>query len=153
MSPETTTARILQYDLRIDVAAPRDSVWRALTEETNHWWLPDFHMVGEGSVVTFDARAGGQLLETREDGGSLLWYTVHMCVPGRSLHMVGHIAPEWGGPLTTMLHLSLEEEGDGTVLHVHDAQFGHVTEEGAGSLREGWRQLFTDGLKRHAEAR
>ena len=140
-----------KYELEIEIEAPRERVWEALTNETDMWWLPDFRMVGEGSAVHFEARAGGHLVESREDGGSLLWYTVQMCMPGESLHLAGHIAPEWGGPATTMLHLALAEKDGKTVLLVQDALFGHVAEKTANSLESGWRQLFTDGLKQHAE--
>lgn len=151
MSPSTLEAKTVSYELEIPIEAPKDAVWRALTEETNAWWLPDFHMVGEGSVVSFDARAGGQLLESREDGGSLLWYTVHMCTPGESLHMASQIFPQWGGPATSQLQLSLEESGGRTILRVQDAHYGHVSEANVRSLEEGWRQLFSEGLKRHVE--
>jgi len=38
------------------IDAPRERVWQALVDETNAWWLPDFHMVGEGSVVTLGSQ-------------------------------------------------------------------------------------------------
>ena len=151
MSSETLPVQALMYELQISIDAPKAVVWRALTEETNAWWLPDFHMVGEGSVVSLEARAGGHLIESRAEGGSLLWYTVHMCVPEKSLHLVGFMAPEWGGPATTMLELSLKETDTGTRLVVRDALFGHVTESTAKSLEEGWGKLFGKGLKEHAE--
>jgi uncharacterized protein YndB with AHSA1/START domain len=143
--------RAKKYQLEIVIDAPREAVWRALVDETDAWWLPDFHMLGEGSVVTFDATAGGQLIERKEDGGSLLWYTVSMCTPGESLHLVGHMAPAFGGPSTTMLHLALTERDGATVLSVEDALFGHVTDASVSSLEAGWAQLFGDGLKRHVE--
>ena len=151
MSSETLPVQALKYELQIQIAAPKAAVWQALTEETNAWWLPDFHMVGEDSVVTLEARAGGHLIESKADGGSLLWYTVHMCIPGQSLHLVGFMAPEWGGPATTMLELSLEETDTGTQLVVRDALFGQVTKSVAKSLEEGWGKLFGQGLKQHAE--
>ncbi len=152
MSVETLDTKALKYELEIEIEAPKEAVWKSLTEETNAWWLPDFHMVGEGSVVTFDARAGGELVERRADGGSLLWGTVHMCTPGESLHMVGHHFPQWGGPATSLLHFALEERGSSTVFRVIDGLFGHVAESHAQSLFEGWTQLFSEGLKPHAEA-
>jgi uncharacterized protein YndB with AHSA1/START domain len=151
MTTLTSETRVGQYALEIQINAPRAAVWQALVDETNAWWLPDFHMVGEGSVVSFDARAGGQLIETKPDGGSLLWYTVQMCAPQESLHLVGFCAPEWGGPATTMLRLKLEDTDGGTLLSVSDALVGRVTDESLESLRAGWLQLFTDGLKSFAE--
>ena len=151
MSATTHDTRTVIYDLEIIIDAPRAAVWKALTEETDNWWLADFHMVGEGSVVTLDATAGGHLIEKTEDGASLLWYTVQMCTPGESLHLVGHSAPQWGGPSISMLHLALEDRDDATVLRVQDAIFGRVADTSVSSLKQGWQQLFGDGLKRYVE--
>ncbi len=151
MKSETAPIQALKYELQIPIDAPQAVVWKALTEETNAWWLPDFHMVAADSVVSLQARAGGHLIESVADGGSLLWYTVQMCVPGKSLHLVGFMAPEWGGPATTMLELSLDETDTGTMLVVRDALFGQITESTAKSLEEGWGKLFGQGLKQHAE--
>ena len=108
-------------------------------------------MVGPDSVVRFEARAGGTLLESKTDGSSLLWYTVQMAMPNDSLHLVGHLGPDWGGPATSLLSLTLEERGDETVLRVRDALYGQVTDAGAAQQQDGWRQLFTDGLKAFVE--
>jgi len=153
MSTELMETRALKYEFSIDIDAPREAVWTALTQETNAWWLPDFHMVGADSVVTLDARAGGQLVETNEAGGSLLWYEVQMCTPGESLHLVGHIGADWGGPATTMLTIKLEQRGDTTTLRVADALLGCVSASMPDSLEEGWKQLFGAGLKAHVESR
>ena len=151
MTSETLPVQALKYELQISIDASTSVVWRALTEDTNAWWLPDFRMVAEDSAVTLEARAGGHLIESKADGGSLLWYTVQMCIPEKSLHLVGFMAPEWGGPATTMLELSLEATGSGTLLVVRDALFGQISESTVRSLEEGWGKLFGQGLKAHAE--
>lgn len=151
MSVETLTTQATKSELEVAIQAAPDRVWSSLTMHTNAWWLPDFHMVGPGSVVELDARAGGGLVEHTEGGGSLLWYTVQMCQPGRSLHLIGHLAPEWGGPAVSMLELTLEEDGEGTRLRVRDALLGTVTEETARCQRDGWQALFGTGLRAHAE--
>lgn len=151
MSATMQETRAATYEFEVAIDAPRDAVWTALTDETDVWWLPDFHVMGEGSVVNFDATAGGQLIERRADGGSLLWYTVQMCSPGQSLHLVGHVAPEWGGPLCSLFKLALEDRGDGCVLRVTDAMFGAIDEAKVAGQEQGWVQLFTDGLKAYAE--
>jgi len=153
MSVTTLDVRAVQYELEIVIEADPETVWKALTEEIQAWWLPDFHMVGPDSVVSLEARAGGQLLETSADGGGLLWYTVQMCTSGKSLHLVGHVAPDWSGPATSMLKISLEERDSATLLRFQDAQFGHVTDSNVESLREGWAMLLGVGLKGHVEAR
>lgn len=151
MSTTTLETRAVTYELEVPIQAPVATVWRSLTEETDGWWLPDFRMVGAGSKVHLDARAGGQLIETADGGGSLLWYTVLMSVPNESLDLVGYVTANYGGPATTMLRLALEESGTGTLLRISDALVGHVKESSVSSLESGWMQLFRDGLKAYVE--
>ncbi len=145
-------AGVAQYDLEIEIGADTGRVWEALTVEINAWWLPDFHMVDPKSVLTFDARAGGHLIEEIPGGGSLLWYTVHWINSGeKTIHMVGQIAPDWGGPATSFLRLVLNERDDGCVLLVSDAHHGNIDDNNLKNLQEGWSALFSDGLKRFVE--
>jgi uncharacterized protein YndB with AHSA1/START domain len=153
MTVRETDTRALQYELEVSIDADPATVWATLTEDTDAWWLPDFHVVAADSVVTLDARAGGLLVEQQKGGGSLNWYQVQHCAPGESLHLVGHLSPDWGGPATTMLSITLEERDGGTTLRVRDALFGVVGEGTAKSLESGWKQLFGEGLARCAEAK
>ncbi len=150
--PRFEPAQVGSYELEIDINSSRENVWKALTKETNAWWLPSFHMVGEGSIINMRAEAGGQLLEKKENGAGLLWCTVHAVDPGNSIHFVGHSFPAWGGPGTSMLIFNLEDNGNGCKLKVSDHHFGLVTEQHLTSLQEGWTLLFTEGLKKHCEA-
>ena len=145
--------RGVTYELEIAIDAPRERVWRSLTDGIDAWWLPDFHMTGEGSVVTFDARAGGGIVERHPSGSELLWYTVQWIRPRHfTVYLVGHSAADWGGPATSSMKLEVTESGGGSVLRVTDSIFGHIDDENIGSLQHGWTQLFTEGLKKHAEA-
>lgn len=138
-------------ELEVAISAPRERVWQALTNEINAWWLGDYRMVAPDSVVTLDARAGGVMIEQKAGGGSLLWYTIVMVTPGETLHMVGHIAPPWGGPALAMLELTLKEDGAGTRLEIRDAILGPESTTKAANLDAGWRALFGDGLKGYVE--
>ena len=60
MSGQQMETRAVSYEFEVEMKASADRVWRALVEETDGWWLPDFHMVGEGSKVHLDARAGDE---------------------------------------------------------------------------------------------
>jgi len=143
-------ASIHQYELEIEIGAPVARVWESLTDEVDAWWLPDFRAAGTDSVVRLDARPGGLLMETLPDGSGLVWYTVQMTQPGKTLYLVGHEAPDWGGPRISMLKLALESRGEGTVLRVSDTRMGRIDPESS-ATEQGWRQLFSDGLKRHVE--
>ncbi len=152
---ETTTSetRCVQYELEIQIRAPRQTVWQAIIEETNIWWLPDFHMVDEASTVEFDVRPGGRgLVEYRDEGAFLVWYTVQFYLPEQfKVYLLGNVAPDWGGPSTSNLCLSLEESEDGCCLKVSDAHHGCVSDQSVDSLKSGWERLFGDGLRDYVE--
>ena len=150
----TEPAACHTYELEIAIDASRERVWKAIFEETNFWWLPDFHVVEAESTVTFDPSPGGRgLVEDTADGGGLLWYSVQMVLPDQfKVYLFGHIAPEWGGPATSNLRLSVEETESGCVLQVTDARHGYMDEAHIQSNQEGWTQLFTDGLKQYVES-
>ncbi len=149
MSAKTTPANCLQYELEINIAGTRQRVWQAIFEETNFWWLPDFHQMGGESVVTFDPTPGGKgLVETTDDGGGLLWYSVQMHLPRDfKIYLTGHLAPEWGGPATSLMSIALEEVDGGCLLKISDSFHGNVSEKTIESTSAGWTQLFTEGLK------
>ena len=142
--------RAVEYELEIRIDAPASRVWQALTEETNAWWLPDFHVAAPESTVILDAVPGGHLIEQTPDGGGILWYTVHACVPGKSMTLVGPLSIDCG-PATTMLTLTLKEKDGYCFLSVIDVLFGHVSDNLVESLQGGWATLLGNGLKTHAE--
>ena len=152
MSSSLPTSHLHQIELELTIDAASERVWEALTDETDAWWLGDFRAVGADSQVRFDARPGGTLSESRADGSGLVWYQVQMVDPGRSLYLVGHTAPDWGGPILSMLKLALTAVDGGCRLQISDALMGRVGEEQIGQLSEGWKRLFGDGLKRYVEA-
>ncbi len=143
--------RAVVFELEIVIEAARERVWKALVDETNAWWLAEFHMVGEGSVVTFDTEAGGHLIEKRSDGSSLLWYTTQWCKPQEFIYLQSAVAHDWGGPAGTMLKLKLDPRDESCALQVTQEMYGHVSDKNVESLDHGWRWLFTDGLKKFVE--
>lgn len=144
--------RSATYELEIEMEAPADAVWDALINRPGDWWLPDYHCLGPDSTIEFTPEAGGRFIETHPEHGSLLWFTVHWFRPqDRTIHFYGHSSPEWNGPATITLKLAVEETPSGSKLVVQDSLFGVVTDQHVASMQEGWRVLFTDGLKRVVE--
>ena len=138
-------------ELQIPLAVPRARAWEALTSEIDAWWLGDFRVVAPDSTLTLEPRAGGLLLESKPGGGSLLWFTVTLVTPGEGLHLVGHIAPPWGGPAVSMLSLVLKDSDEGCVLELTDALLCPDSMAKADGLEAGWKALFGTGLKQHLE--
>lgn len=146
-----TDARIIKYRFEVPIKRSATDIWTLMIDEIDAWWMNDFRALGEGSKVTLNAAIGGQLIESAADGSSLEWYRVQMVSPGKSLYLVGYMAPDWGGPTTSMLKLAVEDRDNGGALIVSDALSGNVTEASARSAEDGWKTLFGDGLKGFVE--
>lgn len=148
---ELTDAKIIKYQFEVPIKRSAADIWRLMVDDIDAWWMEDFRALGEGSKVTLDAITGGQLIESAADGGSLEWYRAQMVMPGKLIYLVGYMAPDWGGPTTSMLKLAVEDRDDGGALIVSDALLGNVTEASAQSAEGGWKVLFGEGLKGFAE--
>ena len=151
-----TAAKILdasaaRIELEVSVEAPVAKVWKAVIDEPDAWWVSGLRCVPGGSEVVLDARAGGHLIERNDSGGSLLWFTVLVVEPERSLNMAGALAPPFGGPCHTFLLIELEERGGGTVVKMTNSLHGHVDESMLPEIHGGWKHLLEDGLKRFVE--
>ena len=152
---KTVQSQCVSYELEIEINAPIERVWEALIDDTNQWWLPDFHMVDPESSVEFDVSPGGNgLVEYKVGGGFLIWYDVQYFLPEQhTVYLVGNMAPDFGGPSTNHLKLSLLEMGNNCKLQVSDSHVGNVDESVIQSLGSGWTSLFTDGLKTYVETK
>ncbi|WP_108811389.1 hypothetical protein [Sphingorhabdus sp. Alg231-15] len=148
---DVTDAKIIKYQFELPIKRSAADIWALMVNETDAWWMHDFRALGEDSKVTLDPRTGGQLIESTADGSSLEWYRVQMVSPEQALYLVGYMAPDWGGPTTSMLKLAVEDRNDGSALIVSDALLGNVTEASAKSAEGGWKTLLGDGLKAFAE--
>ncbi len=151
ITAEITDAKILKYEFEIAIKRSAADIWKLMVNEIDAWWMNDFRALGEGSKVMLNPQVGGQLIESAADGSSLEWYRVQMVSPGKSLYLVGYMAPDWGGPTTSMLKLAVEDRDGSGALTVSDALMGNVTQASASSAESGWKMLFGDGLKQFAE--
>lgn len=152
MNIEQSDAKIFKYSFELTINKPADTVWGIMCGQINEWWMNDFRVLGPESKVTLTASTGGTLLETDNNGQMLEWYRVQMCVPGESMYLVGYIAPDWGGPTTSMLKLELKPLGEKTVLTVTDALLGNVSETSTKNIQNGWFDMFSNGLKAFSES-
>lgn len=146
----TLETKIFKYEFDISIKNSVQKVWDLLTNQIDQWWMTDFCAL-PNSTMSFGTKIGSALLETGEDGSALEWYRVQMCVPGKVLYLVGYMAPDWGGPTTSMLKLALKPDGNNCTLTISDALLGNVTDNKAINAESGWKKLFEEGLKAKAE--
>lgn len=152
MSEEQSLTQVssTQIELKVKIQATKDRVWQAMIEEIGSWWRKDFY-VYENAKLVFEAYLGGRLYEDAGKNSGGIWYTVMNIVPPDQVQLVGHLAPQYGGPATSILQLTLEEANGWTTLHISDALFGRLGEQIQSQVAEGWKLLFEEGLKTYVE--
>jgi uncharacterized protein YndB with AHSA1/START domain len=147
-----TTKGIDQIRLDVRIEAPRERVWRALTDDLSGWWPADTFNVGGASVpMRFEAKVGGRMYEDWGDGQGLLWAQVVLLRRPEQLSLIGDSFPEWGGPARSYLSWTLEADGAATVVHFVDSQLGERRDQA--DKEKGWAFLIAGCLKSHLEGR
>jgi uncharacterized protein YndB with AHSA1/START domain len=142
---------VVEVELEVPIAAAPERVWEALVNETSAWWRRDF-LAPNARGFFIEPRLGGRAFEDRGEGSGLVWFTVVGLEPARSLDLLGHLTPAYGGPAMTMVHIELEAKGGKTTVKLSDSTFGpRVGAELRGSLDMGWKALFAEGLRTYVE--
>jgi uncharacterized protein YndB with AHSA1/START domain len=140
------TARI---ELELPIAASCATVWDCMVNRIADWWRRDFFVYANARFV-LEPKVGGLMYEDTGDGHGFVWYVVHGIEKEKSLYLIGHMRPPYGGPTTSMLLITLEDVPEGTLLKLSDCEMGKVSKKHTKSLDDGWKLLF-DELKRLAE--
>lgn len=139
-----STAMVAELSMTIDIAAPAQSVWKALTDDIGKWWPADFYAGGTAGERKYvlEARPGGRMYESWDSGGGVLWATVATVDPNVKLQVAGTSFPEWGGPATWLGTWTLEASDGGTRLVFSESTIGHLTEAGLAEKDKGWQFLW-----------
>jgi uncharacterized protein YndB with AHSA1/START domain len=158
MAKRTTTARgtnpagVFVASHRWSYKATPKQVWKALTTDINKWWQPDFFGSPSSKRYVFDTKLGGTMREEGRKGAGLVWGTVQGIEPGKSVLVVGHTVPRFGGPNTATMEFALKPTKGGCDLTLTHAVFGKADASTRASLDEGWNILFDQAMRKHLEA-
>jgi hypothetical protein len=140
------------HRLTLDIAKPHAAVWQGFTRDVHAWWPKDFYAGPSPQRMVFELKPGGRLYEDAGDGNGLVWYHVIALDAPNSITLSGFIAPPFGGPAASLLHVSFfAKSKSATVMDVTDSSFGCVGDPK--TTAEGWRSLFDAGFKAWIERR
>lgn len=155
MSPQTENAATVAHILlEIEIDAPRERVWTALTDEIGAWWHKDFFVAPGKTEMRLDAKLGGWMAEHDGEGGGAIWGEVKAVSAPSTLMMVGDTGPDWGGPNRGIMQWDLapvEGAPHKTTMRFRHALHGNVNEQTRASLDGGWKLLFVDCMKAYCE--
>lgn len=139
------TFRVVKIELEIDIAAPPELVFDALTKNLDHWWP---HRMNPAGVVRHDAKLGGTIAEEWEGGGALHGQIVVYDFPRRcSSTAVGFM----GGTYTAANDDVVEPTETGCRYKKSLRMWGDVPEEIETMFRQGAASLMKVALKAYCE--
>jgi uncharacterized protein YndB with AHSA1/START domain len=135
-----------QIEQEVVVAAPRERVFAALTDEVGTWWA---HRFRDGSEVRLEARLGGRFYEDWGDGEGVTYAVVTRLARPEALVVQGPMGMP--GAVFGVIGYTLTDEGDGTRVALSHEVLGAMGDEREASYRQGWRSLLDEHLRRWVE--
>lgn len=77
----------------VTIAATRDAVYRAATQQVGAWWLDDHTLSGDASRLTMETEPLGCFCEDLGAGGSVVHMTVTFVNPTVIIRLTGGLGP------------------------------------------------------------
>ena len=95
-----------------------EEAFRLFTEEIAAWWPLESHSVGQANAasVKFEARVGGQIVESIDDGRTEVWGEVTACDPPSHLRFTWH--PGTPPDQATEVEVRFTAHADGTAVEL-----------------------------------
>lgn len=143
---ETTSVHVEQ---EVEIEAPPERVWGALTEELEAWWGSPY-LQGAATTLVLEPWPGGMFREDWAEGQGAVWGVVSTVERGRRLEIQGSMGMT--GAVVGVSRFRLDPiEGGSTRLRLSHEAFGHIDAETERNYGLGWRDLLGVRLKAYVE--
>ncbi len=152
---EARAAEFAEVLIEVRIDATPEKVWQELTGGIGAWWPSEFYAGGVEGKRSYhlEVTPGGRMYEAWEGGGGVLWGRVATVDPGKTLQIIGHTFPEWGGPSTWFGSWQLSSDAESCVLRFTESTLGRVSNRNLEEKEKGWQFLFGSALKAHVEGK
>ena len=138
-----------RIEQEIEINAPRDQVFKALTEQIGDWWEFRIAPKGVSSHFTFDPIPGGQFIERWGDKEGAVWGNVYYVNAPEEIRLQGHLGMR--GAVNSSYTYKLIDKDEGTLLQLSHTASGIIQEDWESSHTEGWKYLLGTLLKNYVE--
>lgn len=144
---EMEQARKIELASQLRVKAAPERVWTAITDEQMDWYPYSYGGERLKRIVT-EPGVGGRTYEDWGDGAGILYNTITYWDPPKTIGTRGHL----NGGILLEQWMTLEADGDETVIKASTVTFGPITDEMAEGIRShGDLSLFEDNLRAWVE--
>ena len=131
----------------LNIAAPPQRVFEALTDEVGRWWNPEHSYSGVSANFSIDARAGGCFCERLKDG-SVAHMTVVFVTRNSVLRMIGGLGPLQSMAVNGSMTFALAPSDNGGTRLQYEYAVGGYSPEGLEGLAEPVDRVQLDQLQR-----
>ena len=137
-----SSPRVEPIRVEIEVPCPPDRAFAYFTRDIARWWPMGSHSVSEAACanVTLDARVGGTIHETAQDGTRHIWGTLTRCDEGARLDFTWH--PGRSADLAQWVEVRFVPVARGTRVELTQGGWD-VLDEGAAEARKGYLAGWT----------
>ena len=145
----TEQGRIFRIEQEVLIAAPREQVFRALTERAGDWW--EFRLAPKGisSHFTFDPVPGGQFIEKWGENQGAVWGNVYYVNAPEEIRLYGHLGMQ--GAVNSSYTYRLIDKDGSTLLQLSHSVSGIIQENWEEEHSKGWQYLLGTLLKNYVE--
>ncbi|WP_404331670.1 SRPBCC domain-containing protein [Mesobacillus maritimus] len=138
-----------QIEQEIYINAPREQVFKALTESVSDWW--EFRLAPEGvsSELSLNPTPGGLFIEKWDENAGAVWGNVYFVNAPEEIRLHGHLGMQ--GAVNSAYTYRLTEKGESTLLQLSHSASGILQENWEKAHTEGWQHLLGTLLKNYVE--
>lgn len=138
----------LKITKNIEIHACPKRVFEVLTNEISMWWGEPYLRNFKSESLVLEAKLGGKLYETWNQGGMILAEVIELNPPERIV-LRGSMGIE--GLIIGVVSLNLEKKSNGTILNLEHSIMGDLPPHLKSGFDEGWDNLIGIRLKAWVE--
>ncbi|MEI4770981.1 SRPBCC domain-containing protein [Psychrobacillus sp. FJAT-51614] len=141
--------RVFRIEQEVFIEAPREEVFKALTEQAGDWW--EFRLAPKGvpSQLTFDPVPGGHFIEKWRENEGAIWGNVYYVNAPEEIRLHGHLGMQ--GAVNSSYTYRLIDRNGSTLLQLSHTASGIIEENWEQNHSEGWKHLLGTLLKNYVE--
>ena len=135
----------IRIEQAIKIAAPREKVFQALTENVASWWGIPYLQNEAAKDILLEPRVSGRLYEVWSETEGAEWARVTCIKTNEHLELAGRLAMH--GAVQYVVYFNLEDNGDRTMVNFSHHAIGDIDPQTAEMFSTGWDDLLNTRLR------